>query len=326
MSVGLLGDLFPVAITISVVAFAEGISVAKAIARKTRESVDPNQELLATGAANAAAGVFSGFPIAGGFSRTAVNYQAGARTPFASVITAAVLVVAVLWLTPLFFYLPKAALAAIVVVAVLGLVDVADARHTFRVSRADGATLAVTFLATLLLGVEPGLAAGVVFSLAAFVWRGANPHTTELGRVEGTTEYRNVDRWPTRTADDTVLLRVDGPLFFANTRRLDERVQALVASRQAVRSVVLDASAITDIDATGVHALHELHDDLGTAGIELHLATVRGPIRDALERGGVWSDVSDRVHPTIAEACAAVAATSPLCVAQPDEPVHATIV
>jgi SulP family sulfate permease len=320
VSFGLLGDLVPVALTIAVVAFAEGISVAKAIARKTRESVEPNQELLATGAANAAAGVFSGFPIAGGFSRTAVNYQAGARTPFASVVTAALLVVAVLWLTPLFFYVPKAVLAAIVVVAVLGLVDIADARHTFRVSRTDGATLAVTFFATLVLGVEAGLAAGVVFSLAAFVWRSANPHTTELGRVDGTTEYRNVDRWPTRTADDTVLLRVDGPLFFANTRRLDERVQRLVASRRAVRTVVLDASAITDIDATGVHALHELAADLGTAGIELHLATVRGPIRDALARGGVWTELSERVHATLADACVAVAATSPLCVTQPDEP------
>jgi SulP family sulfate permease len=326
LSVGLLGDLFPVAITIAVVAFAEGISVAKAIARKTRESVEPNQELIATGAANAAAGVFSGFPIAGGFSRTAVNHDAGARTPLASMITAAVLVIAVLWLTPLFFYLPKAVLAAIVVVAVLGLVDIADARHTFRVSRTDGATLAVTFLATLLLGVEPGLAAGVVFSLAAFVWRSANPHTTELGRVDGTTEYRNVNRWPTRTADDTVVLRVDGPLFFANTRRLDERVQALVASRRAVRTVVLDASAITDIDATGVHALHELHTDLDTAGIELHLATVRGPIRDALERGGVWADLAERVHATVADACAVVAAASPLCVTQPDEPVDGTCI
>jgi SulP family sulfate permease len=326
VSTGLLGDLFPVALTIAVVAFAEGISVAKAIARKTRDSVDPNQELLATGAANTAAGVFSGFPIAGGFSRTAVNHDAGARTPLASMITAAVLVVAVLWLTPLFFYLPKAALAAIVVVAVLGLVDIADARFTFRVSRTDGTTLAVTFLVTLLLGVEPGLAAGVVFSLAAFVWRSANPHTTELGRVDGTTEYRNVNRWPTRTADDTVLLRVDGPLFFANTRRLDERVQGLVASRRAVRTVVLDASAMTDIDASGVHALHELLSDLGTAGIELHLATVRGPIRDALERGGVWSDLSGRVHATIADACAAVAAASPLCVTQPDEPVDGTCV
>src|SRR5690606_9504760 len=141
-----------------IVAFAEGISVAKAIARKTRDKVDANQELIATGAANAAAGMFSGFPIAGGFSRTAVNSQAGARTPFASLVTAVMLAMAVLWFTPLFFYLPRVALAGIVIVAVLGLVDIRDAVETFRLRRSDGAILAVTFFATLLIGVEPGLA------------------------------------------------------------------------------------------------------------------------------------------------------------------------
>jgi len=319
MSGTLLGDLLPVALTIAIVAFAEGISVAKAIARKTRDDVDANQELLATGAANAAAGAFSGFPIAGGFSRTAVNYQAGARTPLASLVTAGVLTAAVLWFTPLFFYLPKVVLAAVVVVAVLGLVDVTDAVETFRLRRSDGATLAVTFLVTLLIGVEPGLAVGVVFSLAVFVWRSSNPHATELGRVEGTTEYRNVDRWPTRTADDVAILRVDGPLFFANTKSLEDRVQTLVAGRPNLRAVILDASATTDIDASGAHALHELSSDLAAAGIALHLAVVRGPIRDVLSRGGYWEHLADRVHPSVADACSAVAPASPLCLAQPDE-------
>ena len=319
MSGSLLGELAPVALTIAIVAFAEGISVAKAIGRKTREGVDPNQELIATGAANAASGAFSGFPIAGGFSRTAVNFQAGARTPLASLITAAVLAVAVLWLTPAFYYLPKVVLAAVVVVAVLGLVDVRDAVETTRLRRSDGAALAVTFLATLLIGVEPGLAIGVVFSLAVFVWRSSNPHATELGRVEGTREYRNVDRWTTRTADDVAILRVDGPLFFANTKRLEDRVQALVTDRPELRAVILDASATTDVDATGAHALHELASDLDTAGIALHLAVVRGPVRDVLARGGYWDELAGRVHVSVAEACAAVAPSSALCQMEPDE-------
>lgn len=320
MSTGLLGDLAPVALTIAIVAFAEGISVAKAIARKTRDDVDANQELIATGAANAAAGAFSGFPIAGGFSRTAVNFQAGARTPLASLVTAGVLAVAALWLTPLFYYLPKVVLAAIVVVAVLGLVDVRDAVETFRLRRSDGATLAVTFLATLLIGVEPGLAIGVVFSLAVFIWRSSNPHATELGRVVGSSEYRNVDRWPTRTADDVALLRVDGPLFFANTKRLEDRVQATVADRPEVRAVILDASSTTDIDASGAHALHELSADLDAAGIALHLAVVRGPVRDVLDRGGYWRALDDRVHPSVADACEAVAPGSVLSRIADDEP------
>jgi sulfate permease, SulP family len=302
MSGSLLGDLAPVALTIAVVAYAEGVSVAKAIARRTRERVDANQELVATGAANAASGLFGGFPIAGGFSRTAVNHQAGARTPLASLITASMLAVAVLWLTPALYYLPKAVLAAVVVVAVAGLVDVGDAIETFRTRRSDFAALAVTFLATLLVGVEPGLAIGLVFSLLLFVYRSANPHTTELGRVEGTHEYRNVDRWPTHHADRTVLLRVDGPLFFANTKALEDRIASMVADRPSVDTVVLDASGIGDLDASGAHLLAELDRDLTASGVTLHLATVRGPVRDVMHRAGIWEQMAGRIHPSISDA------------------------
>jgi sulfate permease, SulP family len=319
MSASLVGELMPVALTIAVIAFAEGVAVAKAIARKTRENIDPNQELLATGAANAAAGAFSGFPIAGGFSRTAVNYQAGARTPLASLVTAGMLTIAVLWFTPLFFYVPNVVLAAIVVVAVLGLIDPRDALQTFRLRRHDGVTLGVTFLATLLIGIELGLAIGIGFSLAVFIWRSSNPHATELGRVEGTMEYRNVDRWPTRTTEDVAILRVDGPLFFANTKILEDRVQALVAERPNLRAIILDASATTDIDASGAHSLHALASDLAATGIELHLAVVRGPIRDVLARGGYWDDLVDHVHASLAGACTAVAPSSALCVIQRGE-------
>jgi SulP family sulfate permease len=301
----LVRDLVPVALTIAVIAYAEGVSVAKAIARRTRERVDANQELIATGAANLAAGAFGGFPIAGGFSRTAVNHQAGARTPLASLITAAVLGIAVLWLTPALFYLPKAVLAAVVVVAVAGLVDVKDAVETFRTRRADFAALAVTFVATLIIGVEPGLAIGLVFSLVLFVYRSSNPHATELGRVEGTREFRNVDRWPTRTSDRVALLRVDAPLFFANTKALEDRVAEL-AARPGVEAVVVDASGIGDLDASGAHALAELDDDLDTSGVTLHLATVRGPVRDVMARAGLWERFEGRIHPSLQHAVEAI--------------------
>lgn len=319
MSGSLLGDLAPVALTIAVVAYAEGVSVAKAIARRTRERVDANQELIATGASNVASGFFGGFPIAGGFSRTAVNHQAGARTPLASLITAAMLAVAVLWLTPALYYLPKAVLAAVVVVAVIGLVDVADAKETFRTRRSDFAALAVTFAATLLIGVEPGLAIGLGFSLLLFVYRSSSPHTTELGRVEGTTEYRNVDRWPTLTSDHIALLRVDGPLFFANTKALEDRVAALVANRPAVDTVVLDASGIGDLDASGAHVLAELDADLRASGVALHLATVRGPVRDVMHRAGLWDDMSGRIHPSITDAIASIEPSCALVRCDPSE-------
>lgn len=325
LDASLLGDLAPVALTIAVIAYAEGVSVAKAIARRTRDKIDANQELVATGASNVASGFFGGFPIAGGFSRTAVNHSAGARTPLASLVTAAMLVVTVLWLTPALHDLPKAVLAAVVIVAVAGLVDVRDAVETFRTRRVDFAALAVTFLSTLLIGVEPGLAIGLVFSLLMFVYRSANPHTTELGRVEGTDEYRNVDRWPTSTSERCVLLRVDGPLFFANTKALEDRVAALVADRPGLTHVVLDASGIGDLDASGAHLLHELDDDLTASGVTLRLATVRGPVRDVMHRAGIWDHMSGRIHPSVQAAVAAVEPESDLLVTRPDEPPTAVV-
>ncbi|MCC5953865.1 MAG: sulfate permease [Acidimicrobiia bacterium] len=312
LDLGLVRDLLPVALTIAVVAYAEGVSIAKALARRTRDRIDADRELVATGAANVSAGLFGGFPVAGGFSRTAVNHQAGARTPLASMVTAVGLAVTLLWLTPLLHNLPLAALAAIVVVAVAGLVDVRGALEITRVDRRDAAALAVTFGTTLLVGIEAGLAVGVVVSLLLFVHRSANPHTTELGRVSGTTEYRNVDRWPTACSEDVAVLRVDAPLFFANAGAFDARIRRLLADRPGLRYLVLDASGIGGIDASGVHLLTDIDRDLATSGVELHLATVRGPVRDALERADTWAAFEGRVHPSITAAVTAVEPHSPL--------------
>lgn len=175
--------LLPAAVAIALVAYLEGIAVAKALAAKSRQQVSPNGELIAVGAANAAAGLFQAFPVAGGFSRSAVNFSAGARTPVATLITAAAVAVTALLLTPAFYHLPNAVLAAIVVVAVLGLVDRRGAVNAWRASLADGLTVAVTFLVTLGFGVEPGLAAGIGFSLGVFLWRSARRRTGEPGRV-----------------------------------------------------------------------------------------------------------------------------------------------
>jgi SulP family sulfate permease len=316
----LVADVAPVALAIAVIAYAEGVSVAKAIARRQRSRIEANQELVATGAANVAAGMFGAFPVAGGFSRTAVNDQAGSRTPLASLITAVVLAVAVVWLTPALFYLPKAVLAAVVIVAVSGLVDVADARETWRTRKSDFVALAVTFLVTLVVGVEPGLATGVVFSLVLFIYRSANPHTTELGRVVGTTEFRNVDRWQTRSDARMVLLRVDGPLFFANTKFLADRVAALLADRPTVTHVVLDAAGIGDLDASGSHGLAELDADLSGAGVTLLMATVRGPVRDVMAAAGLWDPMRPRIFASVNDAVASVDPASALLVADADEP------
>jgi SulP family sulfate permease len=308
LSLASVRALLPTAVTIAVISYMEGISVAKAIAAKTRQVIDADQELIATGAANIAAGLFQSFPVAGGFSRTAVNYQAGARTGVASAVTAVVIAVAVLAFTPLFFFLPRAVLAAVIVVAVLGLIDVRGGRETWRVRPADGVTLAITFGGTLLLGVEAGIAIGVTVSLVMFVWRTANPHTAELGRVEGTTFLRNVARYPTRTDPQVAILRIDGPLYFANAKFLEDRMLMLPSTRPELRHVVLDAAAVGDMDASGAHALAEVDARLTEQGVTLHLATVRGPVRDILARADVLRCMIEegRVHPGVDDAVRAL--------------------
>ncbi|MFD6755264.1 SulP family inorganic anion transporter [Micromonospora gifhornensis] len=305
--------LLPAAIAIALVAYLEGIAVAKTLAAKSRQQVGPDRELVAVGAANLSAGLFQAFPVAGGLSRSAVNFSAGARTPVATLVTAAMVAVTALVLTPAFHHLPRAVLAAIVVVAVLGLVDRKGAATTWRVRRADGLALALTFLVTLLVGVEPGLAAGVAFSLGVFVWRSARPHTAELGRVPDTDRYRNVQRFPGLLTDPRfAVVRVDGPLYFANTQRLSDQLLTMAGQRAGLVAIVLDASAITDIDTDGATAMAELRERLAGHDVVLHLATVRGPVRDLLDRAGVWRSVRDagHVHPDIPTALAAAEGTA----------------
>lgn len=313
LSTEVVRQLVPAAVTIAVISYMESISTAKAFAARSRQRVLPNQELVAVGAANLAAGVFQGFSVAGGFSRGAVNFRAGARTQLSGVVAAIVLGAAVAFLTPAFFHLPKAVLAAVIVVAVASLVDVRGARQILRVQRADGIALAGTFLATLLLGVAQGLALGVALSMGLFVARTARPHVVEVGRVRGTARYRNVERWPTSTDPRVAVLRMDSPLYFANAGFLHDRIQSLVAERPALEHLLLVASAIGDVDASGAQLLAELEEELAAAGIQLHLVTVRGPVRDVLTNSGLWPRLVDsgRVHATVEAAVRAAAGSKP---------------
>ena len=319
----LLRQLAPAAVTIAVISYMESISTAKAFAARTRQRVQPNQELLAVGAANLAAGLFRGFSVAGGFSRGAVNFRAGAKTQLSGVVAAVVLLLAVAFLTPLFFYLPKAVLAAVIVVAVASLIDISGARRIMRVQRADGIGLLVTFLATLFVGVATGLAVGVAVSLLVFIARTARPHVVEVGRVKGTTRYRNVERWATRTDERIALLRMDGPLYFANARFFEDRAQGLVSDRPLIEHLIVVASAIGDIDASGTELLIDLDEELRDGGVQLHLVTVRGPVRDTLASTALWDQMvtSGRIHTTIEAAVRRICgpAGSPLLKPDSDE-------
>ena len=209
-----LQQLFPIALTISVIAYMESISVAKALASKKRQKVDANQELIALGAANLGATFTSGYPVTGGFSRSMVNFTAGANTGLASIITAGLITITVLFLTPLFYFLPNAILAAIIIVATVSLIDVKAFFHAWEYSKSDALSLLVTFVAVLELGVETGIMLGVVLSLVLYLWHTSRPHVAIVGRIGDTEEYRNIMRHETTTDPAILALRVDESLYF----------------------------------------------------------------------------------------------------------------
>ena len=280
-------DLLPIALTIAFVGFMESVAVARSLAAKDGERIDADRELAGLGLANIAAGVLAAFPVTGGFSRSAVNHQAGARSGLASVVTALLVALTLVALTPLFRDLPQAALAALVIVAVAGLIDTAEPRHLWRVRRSDAVTLAVTFLATLLIGVEPGILIGVGFSLAVFVWRSAFPHVAVMGRLDESGVWRNVTRYPdVRLSQQLVVLRPDASLYFANATYLRDVVERALAERAEAAGLVLDLSAVNDVDAVGLGALDQLMAELDQRGLEVHLAGMKGPVRDVAAKAG----------------------------------------
>lgn len=283
-----LRALFPVALAISLVGFMESIAVAKVYASRKRYGIDASQELVALGLANVAGAAFQSFPVTGGFSRTAVNAQAGARTTIASLVSTGVIALTLLLLTPLFHDLPNAVLAAIVIVAVAGLVDLGEIRFLFRVNRQDLALLLLTFAATLALGIEEGILVGIVASLVLVIHQSSRPHTAIMGRIPGTTLYRNVERYPEAIRSPGIeVIRMDASLYFGNSLFLRERLQRLVRERPKLRAVVLDAYPMNRIDSTGVATLRASIEDLERQGVRLILAGVKGPVMDALRRARI---------------------------------------
>jgi len=306
---GVLPSLVPAALTLAFVGFMEAIAVGRSLAARERTTVDANRELVGLGLANLVAGVVRGYPLGGGFGRSAVNYEAGARTQLASVVRAALLVLTLVALTPLFTYLPRAVLGAIVFVAVIGLVDVREPVRLFRVRPADGWTLVVTFAATLFIGVEAGILIGVAFSLLVFVARSAYPHVAELGWLQEMGVFRNVRRFAhARRYLGVLVARPDASLYFANMAFLEGWLDDAARRRAAeagerVRAVVLDFSAVNDIDAVALEALERRLVAWDAAGVALHLAGVKGPVRDRLARAGFSRRHPERVaHLSVAHA------------------------
>ena len=303
----LVGKLATTALVITIVGFMESIAVAKVYARRHRYELNADRELFGLGAANVASGLFGGYPVTGGFSRTAVNDTAGARTPLASLITAAIVVSTIAFLTPLFASLPNATLGAIIIMAVVGLVDIGEMRHIASVKRSDLIGLGVAFGATLVLGIELGILAAVVASMLVVFARMSMPHSAVLGHVEGSTNYRNVERFPEAiTVDGVRIIRVDAALSFVNATQVKKLITGHADSlTDGPRALVLDASGINDLDVTAAEMLGELFTDVEDLGVTLYLSDVKGPVRDVMRRAGLWTRLGDRVHPSTSEAVAA---------------------
>jgi SulP family sulfate permease len=283
------------ALLISVIGFVESVSVAQTLAAKKRQRIDPDQELIGLGAANVAASFTGGYPVTGGFARSVVNFDAGAETPAAGAFTAIGIAVAALFLTPLLHSLPVATLAATIIVAVLGLVEVKTPREIWRYSRPDFAAMAATVATTLLLGVEPGVMAGVGLSLALFLWRSSRPHAAIVGRVPETGHYRNVLRHKVITDPRIVTIRVDESLTYLNARWLEEFVLETIAEHPRIAHLVLMCSAVNAIDASALESLEAINHRLSDAGVRLHLSEVKGPVMDRLQRSHLLDGLTGRV-------------------------------
>ena len=295
LSMDMWSNLIGAAILISIIGFIESVSVAQTLAAKKRQRIDPDQELIGLGAANLGASLTGGFPVTGGFSRSVVNYDAGADTPAAGAYTAIGLAGASLFLTPLIFHLPKATLAATIIVAVLSLVDFSVLKKTWHHSKADFAAVISTISITLLMGVELGVSAGVTVSILIHLYKSSRPHMAIVGQVPKTEHYRNILRHDVLTDPKILTIRVDESLYFANTRYLEDRIYDEVAQQLELQHVVLMCSAVNTIDMSALQSLEAINERLYAGGVTFHISELKGPVMDQLSATGFLDVLSGEV-------------------------------
>ncbi len=279
----LWSELLVSAMLISIIGYVESVSVGKTLGAKRRQRINPNQELVGLGAANVASALSAGFPVTGGFSRSIVNFDSGAQTPVASILTAIGIGLAALMLTPVLFFLPKAALAAAIIVAVTSLFDFAVIARAWRYSRSDFIAIMTTICITLMLGVELGVLGGVLASVLLHLYKTSRPHIAVLGSVPGTEHFRNVDRHNVVTQKNILSLRVDESLYFANASYLEDYIYKRIADDSELEHVILMCNAINEIDMSALEALEAINHRLRDLGLTLNLSEVKGPVMDALK-------------------------------------------
>lgn len=295
-SVDLVNALWLPALLISIIGYVESVSVGRTLGAKRQERIDADQELIGLGAANLASAFSSGLPVTGGFSRSVVNFDAGAVSQAASLMTAAMIALVSLFLTPLLYSLPTATLAATIIVAVMALVDFSVIRKTWKISKGDSFAILVTMLLTLSFGVEAGVSAGILVSISLHLYRTSKPHIAEVGLIPGSEHFRNVRRYEVERDPQILTLRLDESLFFANASFLEEYVQVATFKNGEIAHVILMCTAMNEIDYTALETLEAINLQLKQQGITLNLSEIKGPVMDMLVKSDFLTHLSGQVY------------------------------
>lgn len=295
---GLLEALWPTVVTLAMVQFLKVVSLGRIFAARHKYTIDPNRELLGIGAANLAGSFFQAIPTAGSFSRSPVNDRAGARTPLSNVAAAGVVALTLLFLTPIFRYLPVPALAALIMVAAAGLLDVRSLRELFRTKPSDGWVSVFTFAAILAIGIQEGILLGVAAAVLVILYRLSRPHVAELGHVPATHQFRSLDRFEdAQRIPGLLVLRVEAGFSFFNADFFKEYILSRSQGSRHIRAVIIDGSPINYLDSTAIDALVEVVNSLGDRGVDIHLTGLKGPVRDVVENSGLADQLgADHFH------------------------------
>lgn len=289
-------SLLSSAVLISIIGFVSSVSVAQSFAAKRRQRIQPNQEAIALGLANLGSGISGAFPISASLSRSAVSFNAGAKTPAAGALTAIGITIATLYLTPYLYYLPIATLAAMILVAVISLIDIAAIKRTWKYSYTDFSALGLTAILTLTLGIETGLISGVILSIGWHLYWSSHPHTAILGKLPNTEHFRNIERHKAELHNNLISFRFDASLYFANARFFEDQVNQLIADYPQAKNFVLMCSSINDIDVSAVESLVTINHNLEKAQIRFHLSEVKGPVLDRLQQSHFFDVMSGNLY------------------------------
>jgi SulP family sulfate permease len=291
----ILGQMFPIAIVLALVGYLEAVSIGKALEERSgEETIEPNQELLALGTANGVGAFFQGFPITASFSRSAINHEAGAKTNLANIFSVLLVVLTLLFLTPVFEYLPNAILASIIMVSVFGLINVSYAKSLWKTRKDEFLILLLTFLITLFVGIAEGILMGTLASLLLLVYRTSKPHFAVLGNIKNTDYYKNVERFGDEIVvrKDLLVVRFDAQLYFGNATYFKKELMGYMAQKgDDLKCVVLNAEAISYIDATGTETLIRVIHDIHERGIAFFIAGAIGPTRDIIFSSGIIQEL-----------------------------------